>query len=147
MWSRSTSRRSPRPTTTGADCAPNNRAEWRRNAGLRFTKIVVNIDVISEDNARHNTEELPYDAPAPAWLPYTRTGDRGATHLGDHSRAGKSEPRVAAYGACGEASAELGLTVTLGTGLTSEMVMLLTRVQNDLVDVSADVGEIGRAHV
>lgn len=95
---------------------------------------------MSEDNARQNTEELPYDAPAPAWLPYTRTGDRGATHLGDHSRAGKSEPRVAAYGACGEASAALGLTVTLGTGLTSEMVMLLTRVQNDLVDVSADVG-------
>lgn len=95
---------------------------------------------MSEDSARTKAEELPYEAPAPAWLPYTRTGDRGATHLGDHSRADKSDPRVAAYGACGEASAALGLTVTLGTGLTSEMVTLLTRVQNDLVDVAADIG-------
>src|SRR5699024_2014589 len=33
----------------------------------------------------------------------------------------------------------LGYTINSGTGLTNDMVRLLTRVQNDLIDVAADI--------
>ena len=78
-------------------------------------------------------------APAPAWLPYTRSGDDGETVLGDFSRTDKANPRIAAYGECEEAAAFLGYTINNGTGLTNDMVRLLTRVQNDLIDVAADI--------
>lgn len=77
--------------------------------------------------------------PAPAWLPYTRSGDDGETVLGDYSRTDKANPRVVAYGDCEETAAFLGFAVNSGTGLTNDMVRLLTRVQNDLVDVAADI--------
>ena len=70
---------------------------------------------------------------------YTRTGDDGQTTLGDLSRTAKSDPRIAAYGDCEEACALLGVVVAAGTGLPNEMVRLLTRLQNDLVDVGADL--------
>lgn len=77
--------------------------------------------------------------PTPAWRPYTRTGDAGQTSLGDYSRVDKDDLRIAVYGDCEEASALLGLTVTLGGVLTNDIVRVITRVQNDLVDVAADV--------
>lgn len=86
-----------------------------------------------------STEDQATPGPTPTWMPYTRTGDGGETTLGDHSRVTKSDPRIDAYGDCDEASAFLGLAVTLGTGLSTDMVRLLTRVQNDLVDVAADI--------
>lgn len=70
---------------------------------------------------------------------YTRTGDEGTTTLGDLSRTTKSDLRIAAYGACEEAAALLGVAVASGTDLSPELVRLLARVQNDLVDVSADI--------
>src|SRR5699024_156509 len=84
-------------------------------------------------------QESEAGAPTPAWLPYTRSGDDGETSLGDFSRTDKANPRIAAYGACEEAAAFLGYTINSGTGLTSDMVRLLTRVQNDLIDVAADI--------
>ncbi|GAB3557335.1 cob(I)yrinic acid a,c-diamide adenosyltransferase [Spelaeicoccus albus] len=77
--------------------------------------------------------------PTPAWKPYTRTGDTGQTSLGDYTRVDKDNLRIAVYGDCEEASAILGLAVTLGGVLSNEMVRVITRVQNDLVDVAADV--------
>jgi cob(I)alamin adenosyltransferase len=86
------------------------------------------------------TDEQPEKGPAPSWMPYTRTGDSGATTLGDFTRVNKTDPRVVAYGDCDETAAFLGLTVTLSTDdLTNAMVRLITRVQNDLVDVGADI--------
>lgn len=77
--------------------------------------------------------------PIPAWKPYTRTGDTGQTSLGDYSRVDKDDPRIAVYGDCEEVSALLGLSVTLGGVLSNEFVRVITRVQNDLVDIAADV--------
>lgn len=88
---------------------------------------------------QETTQEQPGTAATPAWMPYTRTGDNGETTLGDHTRVEKSDPRILAYGDCDETAAFIGLTVTLGIGLTTEMVRLLTRIQNDLVDVGADI--------
>lgn len=77
--------------------------------------------------------------PTPAWIPYTRTGDAGQTSLGDYSRVDKDDLRIAVYGDCEEASALLGMSITLGGVMSNEMVRVITRVQNDLVDAAADV--------
>jgi cob(I)alamin adenosyltransferase len=69
---------------------------------------------------------------------YTKTGDDGTTALGDMSRAPKSDPRVAAYGAVDETNAAIGVALALG-GVDDEMATLLRRIQNDLFDVGADL--------
>jgi cob(I)alamin adenosyltransferase len=67
---------------------------------------------------------------------YTRGGDAGDTSLGDGARVPKDDARVAAYGTVDEANATIGLAL-LVTG--SETTTMLTRIQNDLFDVGADL--------
>ena len=69
---------------------------------------------------------------------YTRTGDDGTTALGDMSRAVKTDPRVAAYGAVDETNAAIGVALALGN-LEDDIATLLQRIQNDLFDVGADL--------
>src|SRR5690349_2298895 len=69
---------------------------------------------------------------------YTRTGDKGTTHLGDMSRVAKTDLRISAYADANEANAVIGTALALG-GLPDEVAAVLTRVQNDLFDVGADL--------
>ncbi|WP_338896035.1 cob(I)yrinic acid a,c-diamide adenosyltransferase [Streptomyces sp. TG1A-60] len=69
---------------------------------------------------------------------YTRTGDQGTTNLGDMSRVPKTDLRISAYADANEANAVIGTAIALG-GLAEEVVKVLTRVQNDLFDVGADL--------
>ncbi|WP_242903804.1 cob(I)yrinic acid a,c-diamide adenosyltransferase [Actinomadura terrae] len=69
---------------------------------------------------------------------YTRTGDDGTTALGDASRTPKTDPRLAAYADVEEANAAIGVALALGS-LPEPLAALLTRVQNDLFDVGADL--------
>lgn len=69
---------------------------------------------------------------------YTRTGDSGQTHLGDFTRTAKTDPRLAAYADANEANAALGVALAAGD-LAPDVVATLTRVQNDLFDVGADL--------
>ncbi len=69
---------------------------------------------------------------------YTRTGDDGTTALGDFSRTQKVDPRLAAYADVDEANSALGVALALG-GLDAEIVTLLQQVQNDMLDVGADL--------
>jgi cob(I)alamin adenosyltransferase len=69
---------------------------------------------------------------------YTRTGDDGTTALGDMSRVPKTDVRIAAYADANEANAAIGVALALGA-LPPEVVEVLTRVQNDLFDVGADL--------
>lgn len=69
---------------------------------------------------------------------YTRTGDSGTTSLGDFSRTSKTDPRLAAYADANEANAAIGIAIAAG-GLREDVVATLTRVQNDLFDVGADL--------
>lgn len=75
---------------------------------------------------------------------YTRTGDEGTTALGDFSRTSKTDPRLAAYADANEANAAIGIAVAAG-GLPEEVVVTLTRVQNDLFDLGADLSTPLRA--
>ena len=69
---------------------------------------------------------------------YTRLGDGGETHLGDMSRVAKTHPRIEAYGTVDELNAQLGVALAAG-GLPERTARWLTRVQNDLFDVGADL--------
>ena len=69
---------------------------------------------------------------------YTRTGDDGTTALGDFSRARKTDPRLGAYADVDEANSAIGVALTLG-GLRPDIAALLTRIQNEMFDVGADL--------
>ncbi|WP_020575227.1 cob(I)yrinic acid a,c-diamide adenosyltransferase [Actinopolymorpha alba] len=70
---------------------------------------------------------------------YTRTGDAGTTRLVDNSQVPKTDARLQAYADVDEANAALGMVVALARP-TDEVVAVLRRIQNDLFDVGADLG-------
>ena len=94
---------------------------------------------------------------------YTKTGDQGATSLGDGTRLPKFDLRIEAYGTVDELSSVLGLLLADGLGEAAqgegpaEAQRLAERVrelQNDLFDVGADLcipgsdpGEKGRLRI
>ena len=69
---------------------------------------------------------------------YTKTGDDGTTALGDMSRRRKTDLRVVAYGDVDECNSALGVAIVHG-GLAEDVAALIARVQNDLLDVGADL--------
>jgi len=69
---------------------------------------------------------------------YTRLGDQGETHLGDMSRVSKLDPRVEAYGTVDELNAAVGVAL-LSADMPPGFAQWLQRVQNDLLDVGADL--------
>ncbi len=69
---------------------------------------------------------------------YTKLGDGGETHLGDMSRVSKMHPRVEAYGTVDELNAALGVAL-LQADLPAKFAEWLRRVQNDLLDLGADL--------
>ncbi len=72
---------------------------------------------------------------------YTRTGDAGTTGLVDGSRVSKTDPRLIAIGDVDEANSAIGVAVVaIGDG---PMALALTRIQNDLFDLGADLATPG----
>lgn len=69
---------------------------------------------------------------------YTRTGDDGTTALGDTSRVAKTDPRLIAYADVDEANCAIGAALALAE-LGDRITAVLTRVQNELFDVGADL--------
>lgn len=69
---------------------------------------------------------------------YTRTGDDGTTSLGTGGRRKKYDLRIAAYGTIDEVNAVIG-TARLHTANDSVLDGALSRIQNDLFDVGADL--------
>jgi cob(I)alamin adenosyltransferase len=74
---------------------------------------------------------------------YTRTGDDGSTGLGSGERRKKYDLRVAAYGTLDEANAAIGIA-RLHTGGDAALDAALSRIQNDLFDVGADLTMPGK---
>jgi cob(I)alamin adenosyltransferase len=69
---------------------------------------------------------------------YTRGGDKGQTSLGNGSRVPKHNLRVAAYGTVDEANSVIGL-VRLHTADDPQIDSMLSRIQNDMFDLGADL--------
>jgi cob(I)alamin adenosyltransferase len=74
---------------------------------------------------------------------YTRTGDDGSTGLGSGERRKKYDLRVAAYGTLDEANAAIGIA-RLHTAGDLTLDAALSRIQNDLFDVGADLCTPGK---
>jgi cob(I)alamin adenosyltransferase len=68
---------------------------------------------------------------------YTRTGDDGTTGLVDGSRCPKYSVRITAMGLVDEANSAIGLAICALPD--ADQRALLTRVQNDLFDLGADL--------
>ncbi len=67
---------------------------------------------------------------------YTRTGDAGETALGNGDRVAKHSARVTAYGTSDELNSFVGVARLHATGDADQA---LTRIQNDLFDLGADL--------
>src|ERR1700693_5885224 len=74
---------------------------------------------------------------------YTRTGDDGTTALGTGERRKKYELRIACYGTVDETNAAIGLA-RLHVGDDAPLDAALSRIQNDLFDVGADLATPGK---
>ena len=73
---------------------------------------------------------------------YTRGGDQGKTSLGDGSRVAKHDARVEAYGTVDEANAVIGLVrveIARAGADEKDLDAALSRIQNDLFDLGADL--------
>ena len=68
---------------------------------------------------------------------YTGGGDRGETSLGDGSRVPKLDCRIAAFGAVDELNSQIGLALAADT--PDDVRAILSRVQNELFDLGADL--------
>jgi cob(I)alamin adenosyltransferase len=68
----------------------------------------------------------------------TRGGDAGETSLGNGERLRKDAPRMIAIGSVDEANAAIGLLRLVTAGMPDTDAML-SRIQNDLFDVGADL--------
>jgi len=81
---------------------------------------------------------VPRDPNEPVRLTkiYTRGGDAGLTSLGDGSRIPKTDPRIAANGEVDELNSLVGWTLVAAE---RELRETLTRVQNELFDLGADL--------
>ncbi len=82
------------------------------------------------------TEERTSGSEVPDWFP--PSGDTGQTKFGAHGEVAKDDARLIAYGDCAEANATIGVAVAVGQ-LSVEVNALLTSIQNDLLDLSADL--------
>ena len=69
---------------------------------------------------------------------YTRSGDDGTTALGTGERRKKYDLRIEAYGTLDEVNAVIGL-VRLHVADDPMLDAVLSRIQNDLFDVEADL--------
>ena len=67
---------------------------------------------------------------------YTRTGDKGETALGNGDRVAKHDLRVEAYGTSDELNCFVGVARLEAKGETDAA---LSRIQNDLFDLGADL--------
>ncbi|MCX7561908.1 cob(I)yrinic acid a,c-diamide adenosyltransferase [Sulfitobacter sp. F26204] len=67
---------------------------------------------------------------------YTKTGDKGTTALGNGTRVVKHDSRVEAYGTVDELNCFVGVARLEAEGETD---LALSRIQNDLFDLGADL--------
>jgi cob(I)alamin adenosyltransferase len=76
---------------------------------------------------------------------YTRTGDKGETGLIGGKRVSKDNSRIIAYGSVDELNSHIGLVISLlslkDKVLFSDIINLLTRVQNDLFIIGSDLAD------
>jgi len=77
---------------------------------------------------------------------YTRSGDAGLTGLADGQRVAKTDARIEAYGTIDETNSSLGLILS-DTGIPSAVRDSLTRIQDELFDLGAELALPGHTAI
>jgi cob(I)alamin adenosyltransferase len=76
---------------------------------------------------------------------YTKTGDRGETGLIGGARVLKNSQRIIAYGLVDELNSSIGFSISLlkenSKDIFTDIIGLLTRIQNDLFIIGADLAD------
>ncbi|HEY7572806.1 MAG TPA: cob(I)yrinic acid a,c-diamide adenosyltransferase [Nitrososphaeraceae archaeon] len=76
---------------------------------------------------------------------YTKTGDRGETGLIGGARISKSSQRIIAYGLVDELNSSIGFSISLlkenSKDVFADIIVILTRIQNDLFIIGADLAD------
>lgn len=76
---------------------------------------------------------------------YTKAGDKGETGLIGGKRISKGDPRIIAYGSVDELNSFIGITLSLLTSkhedLFSDLINIMTRIQNELFVVGSDLAD------
>lgn len=76
---------------------------------------------------------------------YTKTGDRGETGLIGGTRVLKNNQRIIAYGLVDELNSGIGLSISLlkenSRDVFADIIIILTRIQNDLFIIGADLAD------
>ncbi|MGC2381706.1 MAG: cob(I)yrinic acid a,c-diamide adenosyltransferase [Nitrososphaeraceae archaeon] len=76
---------------------------------------------------------------------YTKTGDKGETGLIGGKRVLKNNQRIIAYGSIDELNSNLGVTISLmrrnAKNIFMDIVNVLTKIQNDLFIIGADLAD------
>src|SRR5215218_9230707 len=122
------------PSGCARACGGRPRSQWRVRAG--FSPASLTTDPEREDRTARCKGPRLEAVTVNLTRIYTRLGDGGETHLGDMSRVAKTHPRIEAYGTIDELNAHIGVALaTAGMPYTE----WLTRIQNDLFDVGADI--------
>ncbi|MEE9570178.1 MAG: cob(I)yrinic acid a,c-diamide adenosyltransferase [Gammaproteobacteria bacterium] len=77
---------------------------------------------------------------------YTRSGDAGLTGLANGERVPKSDARIEAFGTVDETNSAIGLVLS-GTGLPAPISDSLSRIQDELFDVGAELALPGHTAI
>ncbi len=77
---------------------------------------------------------------------YTRSGDAGLTGLANGERVAKTDARIEAYGTIDETNSSLGLILS-DTGIPSAVRNSLTRIQDELFDLGAELALPGHTAI
>lgn len=67
-------------------------------------------------------------------------GDDGTTTLGVVGKVDNDDIRLAAYQDCNEVNSSVGLVLALASGLDAQDISMLSSIQHDLYDLTADIG-------
>src|SRR5437899_5706912 len=75
---------------------------------------------------------------------YTRTGDKGETHLVGGKRVPKDDPRIDSYGTIDELNASLGIVRAFNDAapkspIAARLDAILRQVQNELFDLGSEL--------
>lgn len=84
-------------------------------------------------------QDEPDPTPTPVSPPVFE-GDDGTTTLGVVGKVANDDVRLAAYQDCNEVNSSIGLVLALAGGLEAPDITMLSSLQHDLFDLTADIG-------
>src|ERR1700722_16437628 len=108
------------------------------NAPAARNLILRSYRNLSENGSEHAMSEGIFDNPRLALNRiYTKTGDKGETHLAGGQRVAKDSLRIECYGTVDELNAFVGMACVSSEESIPELAAILRRVQHELFNLGS----------